>query len=447
MDQTDIHNRLSKRTFIFLIIGLLTLLMGSLVALANENRVTVLASTLNVRYGPGLSHEILTQVHEDEHLHVLGEDNQWYKVRLSNNDIGWVASWLIENEEVTVDNRATGRITGNKVNVRQFSSTESPILGTVHSGEEYEILYSENNWIQILFNNRVAWIHSDYVERLEGTPTALASSDSEGKQIRIGMGPTNLRQGPGTDTPIVTTVSDVSEYSVIEETDDWYGIRLTDGTLVYVASWLAEIVESNDSYTVQSAETADTAAPQVQQASSLAEATIVIDAGHGGHDPGAVAKTGFTESEVALSTSLRLAEILERSGANVILTRSDDSFVTLNDRVYYAHRARADAFISIHYDAVEIPNTMSGTTTYYYSESERNLADTINTKLTQQGPLKNNGVRHGNYYVLRNNAQPSILLELGYLDNDHDITIVNTANYQQTVAEAIYHGLSAYFAP
>ena len=90
---------------------------------------------------------------------------------------------------------------------------------------------------------------------------------------------------------------------------------------------------------------------------------------------------------------------------------------------------------------------MSGTTTYYYSESERNLADTINTKLTQQGPLKNNGVRHGNYFVLRNNAQPSILLELGYLDNDHDITIVNTANYQQTVAEAIYHGLSAYFAP
>lgn len=443
MDQTDIHNRLSKRTFIFLIIGLLTLLMGSLVALANENRVTVLASTLNVRYGPGLSHEILTQVHEDEHLHVLGEDNQWYKVRLSNNDIGWVASWLVENEEVTVDNRATGRITGNEVNVRQFSTTESSILGTVHSGEEYEILYSENNWIQILFNNRVAWIHSDYVERLEGTPTALASSDSEGKQIRIGMGPTNLRQGPGTDTPIVTTVSDVSEYSVIEETEDWYGIRLTDGTLAYVASWLAEIVESNDSSTVQAAEVV----PQAQYASSLAEATIVIDAGHGGHDPGAVAKTGFTESEVALSTSLRLAEILERSGANVILTRSDDSFVTLNDRVYYAHRARADAFISIHYDALEIPNTMSGTTTYYYSESERDLADIINTKLTQQGPLKNNGVRHGNYSVLRNNAQPSILLELGYLDNDHDITIVNTPGYQQTIAEAIHQGLGEYFAP
>ncbi|GEN49924.1 N-acetylmuramoyl-L-alanine amidase [Alkalibacterium pelagium] len=443
MDQASIHNRFSKRTFIFLIIALLTLLMGSLVALANENRVTVLASTLNVRYGPGLSHEILTQVHQDEHLHVLGEDNQWYKVRLSNNDIGWVASWLVENEEVTVDNRATGRITGNEVNVRQFSTTESPILGTVHSGEEYEILYSENNWIQILFNNRVAWIHSDYVERLEGTPATLASSDNEVKQIRIGMGPTNLRQGPGTDTPIVMTVNDVSEYTVIEETDDWYGIRLTDGKLAYVASCLAEAVDTEDSSTVQAAE----AAPQAQYASSLAEATIVIDAGHGGHDPGAVAKTGFTESEVALSTSLRLAEILERSGANVILTRSDDSFVTLNDRVYYAHRARADAFISIHYDALEIPNTMSGTTTYYYSESERDLADTINTKLSQQGPLKNNGVRHGNYSVLRNNAQPSILLELGYLDNDHDITIVNTPGYQQTVAEAIHQGLGEYFAP
>lgn len=442
MTDTAIHKHVSKRTFILIVITLLALLTGSLVALANENKVTVLATHLNVRYGPGLSHEILTQVNEDDQLQILGEENQWYKVRLSNNNIGWVASWLVENQEVSVENRVMGRITGNEVNVRQFSSVDSTPLGTVHLNDEYQILYSENDWIQILYHNRVAWIHSDYIERTETTVSADASQH-ESKRIRIGMGPTNVRVNPTTESSIVTTINETSEFTVNEEVDGWYGIELSDGTQAYVASWLSEAAGPEESATISAPDTSSTA----HYATSLAEATIVIDAGHGGHDPGAVARSGFTEKEVALNTSLYLADSLKRAGANVILTRNDDSFISLNDRVYYAHRAQADAFISIHYDAVEVPNTMSGTTTYYYSEAERALADSINHQLTQNGPLRNNGVRHGNFFVLRNNGQASVLLELGYLDNDHDITVVNTDHYQRTIADAIYQGLSLYFTP
>lgn len=442
MSETAIHRYISKRTFILIVIALLALLTGSLVALANENKVTVLATHLNVRYGPGLSHEILTQVNEDDQLQILGEENQWYKVRLSNNDIGWVASWLVENEEVSVDNRVTGRITGNEVNIRQFSSADSTPLGTVRLNEEYQILYNEGEWVQILFNNRVAWIHSDYIERTDSTIPAV-SEQEEVLRIRIGMGPTNVRQEPSAESAIVTTINEVTDFVVLEETDDWYGIELPDGTQAYVASWLTETVESDMVETPPVEESSSTP----HYATTLAEATIVIDAGHGGHDPGAVATNGFTEAEVTLSTSLLLAERLERAGANVILTRDNDSYISLNDRVYYAHRAQADAFISIHYDAVEIPNTMSGTTTYYYSEAERTLADSINDSLTQNGPLTNNGVRHGDFFVLRNNGQASVLLELGYLDNDHDITVVNTQSYQQTIADAIYQGLTGYFSP
>lgn len=435
------ENNLSRKTFLFIVIGLIMLMLGSLVVLANENKVTVLASTLNVRYGPGLSHEILTQVHEEDELTILGEENQWYKVRSQNNEIGWVASWLVENEEVSVDNRVTGKITANEVNVRQFSTTESAIIGTVFLNDEFQILYSENNWVQILYNNRVAWIHEDYIERIPQTQSQeLNSEPDETIRIKAGMNPTNIRIEPHTDAAIVTTLNELQEFTVLEEVNDWYKIKLTDNTEAYIASWLTEpAVETNQSaeQTVSSPYTA-----------TLAEATIVIDAGHGGKDPGAVAPNGaFTEADIALSTSLHLANRLQNAGANVILTRNNNSFISLNDRVYYAHRAQADAFISIHYDAVEVPNTMSGTTTYYYSEAEKELADSINHHLTQSGPLRNNGVRHGNFFVLRNNSQKAVLLELGYMNHDHDVSVINTDRYQQTIADAIFQGMSQYFSP
>ncbi|TVP92601.1 N-acetylmuramoyl-L-alanine amidase [Alkalibacterium sp.] len=436
-----VNRNLTKKTFLFIIIGLLMLMMGSLAVLANENKVTVLASTLNVRFGPGLSHEILTQVHEEDQLTILGEENQWYRVRSENNEIGWVASWLVENEEVSVDNRIVGRITANEVNVRQFSSTDSAVIGTVFLNDEFQILYSENDWIQILYNNRVAWIHENYIERTnDSLPEQQVEQDSDKKLIKAGMNPTNLRAEPNTDSAILATLTTLQEFTVLEEENEWYMIELEDGTQAYIASWLTEPAE-----TVDQPVEPDTSSAYV---ATLAEATIVIDAGHGGKDPGAVAPDGsFVEADIALSTSLHLANRLQNAGANVILTRSDDTFLSLNDRVYYAHRAQADAFISIHYDAVEIPNSMSGTTTYYHSETEKELAESINHFLTQNGPLRNNGVRQADFFVLRNNGQKAVLLELGYMNHDFDISLINTDHYHQTIADAIFQGMSEYFRP
>lgn len=435
------EKNLSKKSFLFIVIGLLMLMLGSLAVLANENKVTVLASTLNVRYGPGLSHEILTQVHEEDQLIILGEENQWYKVRSASNEIGWVASWLVENEEVSVDSSVVGRITASEVNVRQFSTSESAIIGTAFNNDHFQILYSEDNWVQILFNNRVAWVHENYIERTSETFSEQEPEQTlDGKQIKAGMNPTNLRAEPNTESPVLATLNTLQEFTVLEEINDWYRLELEDGTTAYIASWLTEPAEA----AVQPVEN-DTSSAYV---ATLAEATIVIDAGHGGKDPGAVSPDGsFTEADIALSTSLHLANRLQKAGANVILTRNDDTFISLNDRVYYAHRAQADAFISIHYDAVEIPNSMSGTTTYYHSETEKELADTINHYVTQNGPLRNNGVRQADFFVLRNNGQKAVLLELGYMNHDFDTSLINTDHYQQTIADAIFQGMDQYFRP
>ncbi|MDN6293483.1 MAG: N-acetylmuramoyl-L-alanine amidase [Alkalibacterium gilvum] len=438
-----LHNKNYRSIFILLVSLLFILLFSSIVALANGNKVTVSTSTLNVRYGPGLSHEILTQVHEDDQLRVLEEENEWYKVKLESNQIGWVASWLVKNEEVSLDNKIYGRISTPNVNVRQFSTTDSEIIGELKQGEEVPILYRDGNWVQILFDHRVAWVHANLITVIDASEKKAGTNSTQpSRKVNVGYTPTNIRKAPSTNSEIITTLSSTQEVVVISEDNDWYEIKLNDGSSGFVASWLTKEVSADTTNAKEVLEDTST----THYATTLAEATIVIDPGHGGYDPGAVASSGFLEKDITLNTAQLLSDQLEKSGANVIMTRNTDEFISLNDRVYYAHRANADAFISLHYDAVQVANTVSGTTTYYYSESEKNLAEVINNQLTASVPLSNNGVRHGNYQVLRQNTRPSVLLELGYLNNDHDINVVNTHAYQSSVASAVYSALDLYFS-
>lgn len=432
----------SKNIFLIILFLFLSITVASTVVLANENRVTVQAEVLNVRMGPGLSHDVMTQVSQDQHLNVLGEENQWYKVRLANDQIGWVASWLVENEEITADNQEFGRVTASSVNIRQFATTDSDVIGTVYEGAELQILYQDNDWFQVLYMGRVAWIHADYLELIDTTSGALVSAESESTQeVIVGDSSVNVRSTPSTDAEVLTLAEPGSTFIYLGTEGDWYEIQVDEETTGYIASWVVSLD------TVSTVDDQQTEAQVSRTATDISEATIVIDAGHGGRDPGAIATNdAFTEAEITLSTSLLLERRLQDAGANVVMTRDDDSFVTLNDRAVISESAYADAFISIHYDAMDIPNSMSGTTTYYFSENERELAETINTYLDQYGPLSNNGVRTGDYFVLRNNRQPSILLELGYLNHDHDVSVVNTDSYQSTIIEAIYQGLRDYFA-
>lgn len=432
----------SKNIFLVILFLFLSITVASTVVLANENRVTVQADVLNVRMGPGLSHDVMTQVHQEDQLNVLGEENQWYKVRLSNDQIGWVASWLVENEEITADNQEFGRVTGTSVNIRQFASTDSEAIGTVYQGAELQILYQDGDWYQVLYMGRVAWIHADYLELIDTASDSLVSAESQSTQeVTVGSSSVNIRTSPSTDAEVLTSANPGESFTYLGSEGDWYEIQLDNDTTGYIASWVVNLD------TVSTTEQ-DSAEAQVSRtATDISEATIVIDAGHGGRDPGAIATNGaFTEKEIALRTSQLLARRLQDAGANVVMTRDDDSFVSLNNRAVLSESSGADTFISIHYDAMDTPNSMSGTTTYYYSEAERGLAETVNNYLAQYGPLSNNGVRTGDYFVLRNNRQPSILLELGYLNHDHDITVVNTDSYQATIVEAIYQGLREYFA-
>ena len=93
------HKKITKRgTFLFIVIVLFILSFVSILTMAQEHSVTVNVAELNVRSGPGQSHEVITQLYQNDHLHVLAEQDGWLKVRTSNNEIGWVTESFVENQ-------------------------------------------------------------------------------------------------------------------------------------------------------------------------------------------------------------------------------------------------------------------------------------------------------------------------------------------------------------
>lgn len=423
-----------KSHFIFLLVFFCFLSFASIVALANDNTVVVETSVLNVRQGPGLSHDVITEVAENDRLQVIDRQNDWIKVRLNDDTVGWVASWLVNQPEIITESQQSAVVTGDYVNIRSQASIDSEILGVVEKDTEVNVVYQDGNWSQIVYEGQVAWISSFYINFVgEDAGITVAPSD---EMVVIGELDTNVRVEPTTDSEKIGSATAGESYPYISSRNGWHKIQLDDQTEGYVANYL---VQYNGQLIPE-----DIPEPEAQTQTAISDATIVIDAGHGGHDPGAVTDYIY-EKDITLNTALKLQSRLLSSGANVILTRSDDYYVSLGNRVAESRNNQADAFISLHYDAVPVANSMSGTTTYYYSETDSILAEYINQALINNGPLPNNGLREGNLYVLRNNSRPSILLELGYMNNDTDLSMIYTDDYQDTVSDAIYQGLLSYF--
>lgn len=419
-----------------------------MIALATENTVIVEADVLNVRYGPGLSHDVLTQVEKNDQLIVLDAENKWYKVILNNNKVGWVASWLVDSNNVAEGDKQFVRVNTGAVNIRKHANAESDIMAIVYEDTELEVLYKDGPWYQVLYMSQVAWIHGDFVEKIEKqeeTYAAEQTNESSSSIVKIGNIQTNIRSSSSVDAEIIHVAEAEETFDYIETVNDWYHIQLDPNTTGYVASWVSTLEKQE----IETDELNTTEKPDAQYArkvSSLAEATIVIDAGHGGKDPGAISSNKkILEKDAALSTALLLRNRLQDAGTNVVLTRDNDTNVSLDNRVTISHQHNADAFISLHYDAVDIPNSMSGTTTYYQRDDHFDLAQTINQYLSQNGPLPNNGVRLADYRVLRLNKQPAILLELGYMNHSIDTQYIDTLSYQSAVVEAIYQGLREYY--
>ena len=171
---------------------------------------------------------------------------------------------------------------------------------------------------------------------------------------------------------------------------------------------------------------------------------VIIDPGHGGKDSGAIGIGGVLEKDVILPISKRIAEVLERNGIQVIMTRDSDYFVTLPGRVTMAQRANADVFVSIHANSAGASRPeVSGLETYHY-DSGLTLAQIVHRKILQSLNVRDRKVRKARFYVLRKTSMPSILVETGFLTGRDDAAKLRTSAYQNQMADAIAQGILQY---
>lgn len=170
--------------------------------------------------------------------------------------------------------------------------------------------------------------------------------------------------------------------------------------------------------------------------------TVVVDAGHGGHDRGARAVSGSMEKHLALDTARRLAQELRGRGLRVLETRRGDYFVPLSQRVEVSNRTPRSIFVSIHYNWAR-RRKASGIEIFYCSERSERLAANILRETLRAYPAANRGIKAARFYVLRNNRRPAVLCELGFLSNPRDNAQVQQPEVRQRIASKIADGIMA----
>lgn len=176
--------------------------------------------------------------------------------------------------------------------------------------------------------------------------------------------------------------------------------------------------------------------------------TIAIDAGHGGTEIGAIGCLGNKEKDITLSISKYLQAELKKRGAKVVMTRDDDIYTGLKDRVEKANEYDADVLLSIHGNALPDgadPNKNSGTSIYYYYNQAKPLADVLINEMTSQLSLNNDKVRQASMALARNTDALSLLIETAYLINPDDNAKLVNPEFQKSIAKAIADGLEKYF--
>ncbi|HWG37558.1 MAG TPA: N-acetylmuramoyl-L-alanine amidase [Terriglobales bacterium] len=212
--------------------------------------------------------------------------------------------------------------------------------------------------------------------------------------------------------------------------------------------------------------------------------TVVLDAGHGGHDTGTIGRGGLYEKNLALDVTLRLGRLLrQRLGLKVVYTRADDTFIPLDERTAIANRAHADLFLSIHLNS-NPDSSMRGVETYYLDlnnssqaraeaarenagsdagihdlapmlrtialhdkmQESRELAGDLQRSLVASAAEPDHGVQSAAFVVLIGAQMPSVLAEVAFLSNRTDTADLRQPAFRQKIAEGLCRGVARYMA-
>ncbi len=169
--------------------------------------------------------------------------------------------------------------------------------------------------------------------------------------------------------------------------------------------------------------------------------TVVIDAGHGGHDTGTRSSHYMFEKQAALDIALRLDKKLKSAGFHTVLTRNGDYFVTLDDRVRISNRESNAVFVSIHTNEARPRPDVHGVETYYTFSQSKEMAERLLRHVAAVPGETGRGIHIAHFHVLRLNLNPAVLVECGYFSNHAEAARFADPNYREAIASAIASAL------
>lgn len=363
-------------------------------------------------------------------------------LRLISEKMGYTCSWDNIKKEVFIQNAEKslylwpGKGEG-LYNGQTFACDVAPQVAAARVMVPLRLV-SEAMGAQVdyIAATKAVYIVSDaYSAPLEDADQAV--QDISGRLMVI-YDVVNLRQGPGTDYPVVGQVKLGEVLLVRDKSGDWYQV---DGG--YVRQDLVYLLESDS--------------VSRSDEDSLAGKIIILDPGHGKisadgsySDPGAIGSGGLREREVNLAVTAYTVDFLRRMGARVITTNMGDNYLSLADRAAFAAYYDADIFISVHSNA-NTSSAISGTGVYRNSVSANAYLDKLLGQKLQNSLIaalnrRNLGVIAGSFGVLRDLACPGVIVEVAFVSNPEEEALLATDEFRQKAAMAIACGIRDYFA-
>ena len=414
----------------------------------------VYGSDANVRGGPGADHNVITQVSRGERMTILGKVGEWYKVQSSQGAVGWIAGWLVridsasattpEKEEKQPEESESDGDPSDSKGTDEKPGSDAGSEPDPDSGEEP----GQNE--EDAANPQLTKLH---VRESDGRVMVnIAATVPMEHNIFTLTGPDRLVVDLiGVKPGDIPEELDVSSKLVSRLRTGWFDKNPNTVRLVFD-------VKDSILFSAQSINDGRELALEMyvpELGDSLRNKVIAIDPGHGGSEPGTHGSTGIAEKYINLDVALLTAHLLRQNGARVVLTRSEDTFVGLEERTEIARRAGADIFVSIHMNANPV-TSKSGTSTYYRRDDITGLgvsqADNLSLARGVQGELlkslgrRDLGVKQANFVVLRTAVMPAVLAEVSFLSNLEEERLLMTDSYKARAAEGITKGIVNYFA-
>jgi N-acetylmuramoyl-L-alanine amidase len=285
------------------------------------------------------------------------------------------------------------------------------VISGVMDEEPEDIFIGRVNGNEIFNGEPVCTYIETFDQKEEGIDTEIGARD-------YGNDPVNL---------ITSTIT----------TDD-FGISVYDVVLELNHVYVHILYEDDNFYYID-----------LRRPNEVYDKIIVLDAGHGGKDPGALSKDELTyEKEINLAILTKLKELLDKDNIKVYYTKLTDETLFLRPRVTLANEVDCDFFISIHCNS-SVSKKANGTEIFYYDHENKNikskdLAEIFIDEISKSIPLKNNGIRKmkdKDIFILYNATVPAVLIEAGYMSDRNDLEYLKSKEGQDAIAKGIYNGI------